>query len=169
MDAPSDDEARARREGKRAAHAVVIVIAVVFVGASAAQIIPAVFGLGIRPVAAAPSVSPERACTDGVRVLARALHRAGGEAWSSGGRGPLLDHDATGGEAALQTLRERLSPEWNTEADIRRACVESREGYEAWAALLRLRRAEEQLVLQGFVDLAALRGDLAAHLPADLQ
>ena len=174
MDAATDDDARARIEGKRVAHVVVIVIALLFIGASAAQIIPAVFGWGVRPLAAASPVTAEGACGAGVRALAGALDRAGGQAWSSRelanrGGGPVVDNDPTGGEAAMQVLRQGLAPEWNAQARIERACAESRDGSEAWAALMRLRRAEEQLVLGAFVELAVLRGDVAAHLPADLR
>jgi hypothetical protein len=174
MDRPSDDDARARIEGKRIAHVVVIVVAVLFIGASAAQIIPAVFGWGIRPLAAGAPGSAEDACGEGVRAMERALDRAGGLAWSSrgltsSGGAPLVDDDPTGGEAAMQVLRAGLAPEWDAEARVERACAGSRGGSEAWAALMRLRRAEEQLVFGAFVELAVPRGDVASHLPADLR
>jgi hypothetical protein len=172
MDGPSDDDARARIEGKRIAHVLVIVVAVLFIGASAAQIIPAVFGWGVRPLSPAPPGSAEGACGEGVRAMARALDRAGGQAWSSRGLTSgdrPLDDDPTGGEAAMQVLRRGLAPEWDAEARVERACSESRRGSEAWAALMRLRRAEEQLVFGAFVELAVPRGDVAAHLPTDLR
>jgi hypothetical protein len=147
MTAVSGDEARARSDGRRIAHVVVICVAVAFIAASAAQIIPAVFGLNVRPLATAPENlggSSERACADGIHALALGLDRATLQAW----RGSSL-------------------PGWGAADDVERACAKSRLGLEAWAALLRLRRSEEDVVLRGLADLAPLRGDIAARLPAD--
>jgi hypothetical protein len=150
MSAVSADEARAQSEGKRIAHVIVISIAVAFVGASAAQIIPAVFGLDARPLPSVPAVvegsggSSERGCADGIRALALGLDRATLVAW-----------------------RDGVLPEWNTAGDVERACAKSRQGLDAWAALLRLRRADEDVVLRGLTELAPLRRDVAARLPAD--
>jgi hypothetical protein len=158
MSGVSADEARARSEGKRIAHVIVISIAVAFIGASAVQIIPAVFGLDARPLPSAPSVpsvpteaevpggSSERRCAGGIQALALGL-----------------DH------ATLGAWRDGVLPEWNTAADVERACAESPQGLDAWAALLRLRRAEEDVVLRGLAELAPLRRDVAARLPADLR
>jgi hypothetical protein len=155
MSAVSADEARARSEGKRIAHLIVISIALAFIGASAAQVIPAVFGLDARPLQAAPPVptgaeSPgglsERGCADGIHSLALGLDRATLNAW-----------------------RDGVLPEWNTAADVERACAKSRRGLDAWSTLLRLRRAEEDVVLHGLAELAPLRRDVAARLPDDLR
>ncbi|MDP8998725.1 MAG: hypothetical protein M3O46_01290 [Myxococcota bacterium] len=167
MDASSGDEARARLRGKRMAHAIVVTTAVAFIGASAAQIIPAVFGI---PARVGPPPTPgraETACMEAIRSLSFALDRATEKAWS-----PEVNRAAApraDGSAILQAFHEGLLPEWNAEASIGLACAKSREGVEAWAVLLRLRRAEEQFALRGFTDLAPLRSDVAAHLPADLR
>jgi hypothetical protein len=150
----SRDDAHARLQGKRAAHGVVIVVAVAFVGASAAQIIPAVFGTGIRPVPSTSDGSPEHECVHGVRSLGLALDRASEQAWST----PVRADD----DSPLDAFRRSLVPEWNAQANIERACARSREGLAAWAALLRLRTAEENVVLP-------LRRDVTAHLPAELR
>jgi hypothetical protein len=167
MDAVPDDEAQARRGGKRVAHGIVLFIAMAFIGASAAQIIPAVFGLQSRAIAPATPGSPERACSDGVRSLALALDRAGKRAWSLLGRDEA-DADSSP-KATLRAFRHGLFPEWDTEPSVEQACSKSHEGLEAWAALLRLRRAAEQIVVRDVTEILPLRHDFAAHLPADLR
>jgi hypothetical protein len=151
---------------KRAVHAAIVVVAVTFVGSSAAQIIPAVFGLGIRPVSATAGDSPEGVCAQGVRSLALAVDRAAERAWS-----PRAAQAVTpqGGDAALHAFVAALAPEWSAEATVEQACGRAREGTEAWAALVRFRRAEEQVVLSGLVELVPLRHDVMAHLPANLR
>jgi hypothetical protein len=168
MDANSD-ETRARLQGRRAAHAIVLVIAVTFIGASAAQIIPAVFGWQSSTVTPAPPGSPQRVCSDGIRSLAIALDRAGKQAWSLlGGEGTDADADSSS-NATLRTFRRGLFPEWNDEPIVEQACSKSHEGLEAWATLLRLRGAAEQTILRDVTELLPMRHDFAAHLPADLR
>jgi hypothetical protein len=166
MDSAPDD-ARARLEGKRIAHAIVLVVAVTFIGASAAQIIPAVFGMRSGALPPAPPGSPERVCSDGVLTLALALDRAGKQAWSLlGGNEADAESDAY---ATLQAFRRGLVPEWDAEPRVEQACSKSHEGLEAWATLLRLRRTAEQIVLRDVTELLSPRHDFAAHLPADLR
>lgn len=155
-----------RNQGRRAAHSIVIVVAVAFVGASAMQIIPAVFGLGVHPIPAWTPGSPERECVQGVLLLSRALDRASADAWSPSAARAVTQADD---DPALQAFRRGLLPEWSAEASVEQACVRSREGLDAWASLLRLRRAEEQVVLHSLVELIPLRRDVEAHLPADLR
>src|SRR5882672_10212111 len=74
---------RARIRGKRLALGVVIAVAAAFIGASAAQIVSAVFGARIAPLPAGQPGSAERTCALGVRELERALDRASGRMLSS--------------------------------------------------------------------------------------
>jgi hypothetical protein len=164
---PGAEESKAyTHQGRRIAHAVVLVVAVAFVGDSALQIIPAVFGLGIRQVPAGPPGSPELECVQGVFSLARALDRASADAWSPRAARAVTQADD---DPAIQAFRSGLLPEWSAEAKVENACAQSREGLEAWAALVRLRRAEEQVVVHSLVELIPLRRDVEAHLPADLR
>jgi hypothetical protein len=134
--------AQARLRGKRVALGVVIAVAVSFIGASAVQIIPAVFGAGIKPLPSSPPGSSARACAEGVRALMLSLN----------GADPA--------QAAPPT-------QWES---VGHACDASPEGLDAWAALMRLRSASEQVVLRGdHVELDPLRRDVAAHLPAELR
>jgi|SRR5579859_5202395 len=151
-DAPPADAAtaRARLQGKRVALGIVFVAAFAIIGSSALQIIPAVFGAQIVPIPAAQPGTSERQCADGIRALYGALDRAA---------------ESAGSEA----FATRLRPEWNDEGAVREACGRSSGGLDAWAALLRMRSAEEQLAARSPGELETLRRDVLAHLPADLR
>jgi hypothetical protein len=71
--------ARARLRGKRVALGIVITAAVVYIGASALDIIPAVFGAVMHPLPAAPPGTPARACAEGIRRLASTADATGGD------------------------------------------------------------------------------------------
>src|SRR5579859_4072285 len=122
-DPPAKDSARARLRGKRIALVAVIAVAVTFVGASAAQIIPAVFGAGTKPIPPGPPGSNAHACAEGIRALLR-----------------TMADDAPG---TVEPPGQRDA--WGPAAE---ACGQSPEGLDAWAALLRLRQARAQLVSQ---------------------
>jgi hypothetical protein len=153
-DAPpaADDAAfaRARLQGKRMALGVVFVTTFAIIGSSALQIIPAVFGAQIVPIPAAQPGTPERQCAEGIRALFGALDRAA---------------DSAGSDA----FATRLRPEWNEEGIVREACGRASGGLDAWAALERMRSAEEQLTARSPGELAPMRRDVLAHLPADLR
>jgi hypothetical protein len=146
--------ARERLRGKRIALVAVIAVAVTFVGASAAQIIPAVFGAGTKPLPPGPPGSSARVCAEGVRTLLRAMA-----------------DDAPG---TVEPPGQRDA--WGPSAE---ACGQSPEGLDAWAALLRLREARAQLVsrtdpaesgrVRARAELDPLRHEVAEHLPADLR
>jgi hypothetical protein len=150
LDGSRDDAARARLQGKRAALGIVLFASVAIIGSSTAQIIPAVFGTGIRPIPADLAGSSARTCAEGVQRLEQALDRA-------------VDGSGAG------DLSARLGPEWEQSHAVELACSQSSEGLDAWAALARLRSAEEHLVPDERGLLAPLRRDVRAHLPADLR
>jgi hypothetical protein len=152
------DQPRGLR-GKRIALGSVITLTCVFIGASALQIVPAAFGTGVTPLPLAPPGTPARVCADGVRSLAIAVDRASSQTLS------LSASAADDGDTALVLFRRNLAPDWDDTTRVEAACVSSPEGESAWAALLRLREAEQQLVRKGRVELRPLRADLAAHLP----
>jgi hypothetical protein len=149
--APSegDADARARLRGKRVALGVVFTAAISFIGASAVQIIPAVFGAGVRPLPSSPPGSSARVCAEGVRGLLLAI-------------GSADPNKADPNKTAPP-------PEWER---VEQACGASPEGLDAWAALMRLRSAAAQIARpqQGeSIELDPLRRDVAAHLPAELR
>jgi hypothetical protein len=149
-----NDAARARLRGKRIALVVVIAVAVVFIGASAVQIVPAVFGAGIAPMPSGPPGSSARLCAEGVRSFLDVLGAPPPR--SSGG---------------AKTLRPALAAEPPAEDWDRVAhdCASAPGGEDAWAALMRLRSVRDQLAYSAGIDLDPLRRDVAAHLPADLR
>ena len=152
---------RAGLRAKRIVLAVVILVSLVFTASSSWQIIPAVFGLGVAPLPPAAPGTPERDCAVGVRSLLAALDRAGGQ---------LAQTASTDGDLdGIAALRARLSPEWDGAESVRLACEKAPEGQQAWAALERMRVAEEQIVRLGRVGVAPLRVEVAAHLPPDLR
>ncbi|HEY4012616.1 MAG TPA: hypothetical protein VGM06_04725 [Polyangiaceae bacterium] len=164
MSANLDDDARARLRGRRVSHGVVLVVAVLFIGASAGQIIPAVFGWGARPLPAAAVGSPERTCADGIRGLAAALDRASARA--SADVGAIAERSASVEEnVALRAFEGALGTEWKDTSRLEWTCGQSGAGSDAWAALMRLRRGHEELVVRNSADLAALRCDVTARLP----
>jgi hypothetical protein len=142
--------AKARLRWKRGALVLAGLISVALVASSSAQIVPAVFGAVARPLPSGAPGSPERVCAEGVRRLQTALDRAGPAAGS-----PVFP--------------ESLRPEWDDAARVEGACARSSEGLDTWASLRRLRSAEEQLAGTSPQDLAALRREVASHLPADLR
>ena len=142
--------ARAGLRWKRVSLGFVSGVAVVFIALSVAQIVPAVFGAGIRPLPSATPGSPARICAEGVRRLAGALDRAGALAG-----GPAFD--------------DALAPAWSDAPAVEQACARSPEGLDAWASLLRLRSAEQQLAGKGPDAVAALQREVASHLPGDLR
>jgi hypothetical protein len=159
--------ARARAQGRRFAHGLVIVIAVLFIGASTGQIIRAVFAVGLIPTATSEP------CARGVTRLARALgpgypretddpraRQAGSNAPSP--RPPL-------GDSSANDLRVEGRSPWADADGIARACATASEGLDAWAALQRMRLAQLELARRDRTDVELLERDVSAHLPADLR
>jgi hypothetical protein len=152
----------ARLRGKRFALAFVTVLSLAFIVSSTVQITRAVFGIGLEPLPAGASAgSPEQRCAFGIRALARALDRAGGQLSSVA--------SAANDAETMAALRPGLSPEWDRADEVRTACDAAQGGPPAWASLQRLRVAEEQSGRLGRDELTSVRSDVAAHLPADLR
>lgn len=169
-----ESDRRARLRAKRAVLGVFIAVASVFIGLSALQIVPAVFGLGVTPLAGLPDLSgpTPRGCSEGVRRLAAALDRAAARAVEARGdevrsQGRVLEEKqaAADEEAALQSFRAALAPEWDGEEAVAALCKDDPRGEDAFAALLRLRLAEEHFLRKELVEIAPLRRDVAAYLP----
>jgi hypothetical protein len=151
---------RARLRGRRMAHAVVITIAVAFIGASALQIARAVFGYDGVPVTGwQATTTADRACATGLRDLVEILDRAD--------PGPLPAGDVD--DAPLAPPQGSLLRPSDRDRSISQACAASPEGLDAWAALERLRSARELITRRSQAELGPLRRDLLAHLPADLR
>ena len=72
-------------------------------------------------------------------------------------------------DAAVAAFRKALQPEWGREKEVEAACAadpsESHRGQGAFAALERLRVAEETSARRRAVETAPLRQDVRAYLP----
>lgn len=167
-DGVDPDDKRARLRGKRVVLSVLVVAACLFVGLSAAQIIQAVFGAGIQPLAPSGERGVhQQACVEGIRTLTEALDRAAARAvgvraaateWAE--KQAIVDDSL-----AIAAFNTGLSPEWDSENAVQERCGHDPQGTDAFAALLRLRLAEEQFVRRQVVEIAPLRRDVAAYLP----
>jgi hypothetical protein len=143
-----EQERRARLRGRRVGLAVVLVVAVTFIVASASQIASAVFGWGTVPLAAGPVDSPERRCAEGIGHLVRTLEVPSG---------------------ASSPATKALPAPWKDADRVEHECRNAARGLDAWDALLRLRAAELQLADPTPAELQPLRDEVIAHLPADLR
>jgi hypothetical protein len=137
--------ARARLRGKRIALGIVITVTVAYIGASAVDIIPAVFGAAMHPLPPSPPGTPARACAEGLRRLVSTSDAGGSE------------EDVRGACAAS---REGLDA-WAALARLRSAERQLARG-PSRAAETEGRSGSEQ-------ELQELRRQVLAHLPADLR
>jgi hypothetical protein len=143
--------ARARLRGKRIALGIVITVAVVYIGASAVDIIPAVFGVVMHPLPSAPPGTPARVCADGLRRLVSTAEAGGSE--DDVQRACAASREGLDAWAALERLRsaerQLARPSRAGTARPARAGTEERSGSEQ--------------------ELQELRRQVLAHLPADLR
>ncbi|HEX8791111.1 MAG TPA: hypothetical protein VF765_09160 [Polyangiaceae bacterium] len=134
--------ARARLRGKRIALGVVITVAVVYIAASAVDIIPAVFGAVLHPLPSAAPGTPARACAEGLRRLVSTAETAGDDEVQPACAASREGLDAW---AALERLRS------------------------AQRQLARPSRAGAGEQSGADQELQELRRQVLAHLPADLR
>lgn len=120
-------------------------LATAFIVSSTYQIIVALFGLQVAPLA---SPANDSACAAAIERLVGALDRASRAAHGED-------------EAAFASA---LAPEWDAQADTERICRAEPRGTDAYGALLRLRRAEEGSIRRQSVEIAPLRRDVGAYL-----
>lgn len=148
-----DDETRARKRrlGKRIVIAVYGGFAAAFVALAALQITLQCFAATAAPIDRSSPAGG--ACVAGLAKLQAALERASSRA-----------SRADDAAAALQVFEKELSPEWADEPAVRARCGADPRGSDAFAALLRLRVAEQSHAARDAAELAALRRGLEAYL-----
>jgi hypothetical protein len=153
-EAGPDTTARARRLARRLVFGSFLLLATAFVVSSAWQLIAGIYAPG--PVVIAPAGAPEeaRACSDGIARLSTALER-----------GFVAASTKDDEVSALRTLAEGMQPEWTEQAAVEKACAAQPRGQDAFAALLRLKLAEEGFVRRQIVEIAPVRRDVRAYLP----
>jgi hypothetical protein len=154
-DAPADAaRTRARRLARRLVYGSFLLLATAFVVSSAWQLIAGIYAPA--PVVIAPAGAPAeaRACSDGIARLSSALER-----------GFVAASTKEDEASALRTLADGMQPEWADQPAVEQACATQPRGQDAYAALLRLKLAEEGFVRRQIVEIAPVRRDVRAYLP----
>jgi hypothetical protein len=139
------------RRGRSIVSALFVGVVSVFIVITTAQLGLGVFGKTASKAGA--GVAPPAACIAGISRLTPALDRA------LGASSPIADDSAALAAFAAATL-----PEWNDSQNIESACSTTPEGKDAFAAVLRLRRAEEALLHRDVAELSPMRRDVEAYL-----
>lgn len=147
---PSPKTARAHARLRTVVYGAYVTFAAVFVLLCVEEIVVGVFGLRAGTIATAPPGSPGHACAEGIRDLAKALDR-----------GVLAANAARDEKDAVRRLDAALAPDWDREPALAAACGSDANGAEAWAALLRLKRAEEGAAGRRAVLVGPMREDVA--------
>lgn len=160
-----------QRVASRLVYGSFLGLATAFILSSTFQLVVGVFGVGSEPLAAAdpspagpdglntPSTPSTQACADGIARLSAALDRNLARAVVPEGESVRTE------EAALAAFRKGLDPEWTEEAAIQQSCVNEPRGEDAFAALLRLKLAQEGLVRRQMAEIDPLRRNVQAYLP----
>jgi hypothetical protein len=141
---------RARLRGKRIALGVVITVAVVYIGASAVDIVPAVFGVVMHPLPPTPPGTAAHACAEGLRRLVSTADVGGSDEVQ---RDCAASREGLDAWAAFERLR-------SAERQLARP---------PRAETARPGRAETQQRSGSEQELEELRRQVLAHLPADLR
>lgn len=140
----------ASRRGRRIVSAAFISFAAAFIVISTLDIARGVYG---KPVASGEAPPPSAACVAGIRVQVAALDRAMSASASS--------RDES---TALQTFVGAAKPEWDGISETEEACSATPQGKDAFAALVRLRAADESFLRRRIAEVAPLRRDVDAYL-----
>lgn len=147
---PPASPARPGARIRTAVYGLFVAFAAAFVLLSVREIVVGVFGLREASVANAPAGTPGRACADGIRDLVHALDR-----------GVVAANAGKDEKDAIARLDAALAPEWDREAALAATCTADANGSEAWAALQRLKRAEEGAAGRRAVLVGPMRADVA--------
>lgn len=120
-----------------------------FIVSSTWQLGRGVFGV----TATNGSAPPPPACVAGISRLASALDRGVARASSAPDEG-----------AALSSFASEAAPDWNDLGAVESHCEASATGKDAYAALLRLRMADESFLKRRVAELSPMRRDVDAYL-----
>ena len=140
----------ASRRGRRIVSAAFLLFAATFIVVSTIEIARGVYG---EPVASGEGPPPSAACVAGIKVLVAALDRAMAAGASA--------HDES---AALREFAGTAKPEWDGISETENACSATPQGKDAFAALVRLRAADESFLRRRVAEVAPLRRDVDAYL-----
>lgn len=137
------------RRGRSITSAIFVGIVTVFIVITTWQVARGVFGKSTTKA----SVAPPPACVAGISRLSSALDRA------LGSTSQLADERAI--DAAFASAAR---PEWDDSSKVEADCAKTQEGQDAFAALLRLRRAEESFLHRQAAELSPMKQDVEAYL-----
>ncbi|MEO8801333.1 MAG: hypothetical protein ABI551_25815 [Polyangiaceae bacterium] len=126
-----------------------LTLATAFVVSSTWQLQRGVFGVTAKD----GSAPPPPACVAGVSRLANALDRGVARASTAADEG-----------AALSSFANEARPDWNDLGLVEANCKASPTGKDAYAALLRLRTADESFLKRRVAELSPMRRDVDAYL-----
>ena len=140
----------ASRRGRRIVSAAFLLFAAAFIVVSTVNIARGVYG---EPVASGQGPHPSAGCVAEIKVMVAALDRA-----------TAAGASARDESAALQAFAGAAKPEWDGISGTENACSATPQGKDAFAALLRLRAADESFLRRRVAEVAPLRRDVDAYL-----
>jgi hypothetical protein len=143
---------RGRRLGRKYVLVGFVTLASIFVALTTLEIARAVFGagVGIRE-SVMPALLADGVCSDDIRGLAAAVERA------------IAASSRIPSDAGTQYCNA-LRPEWLNERAIAAQCASEPAGADAFATVLRMRLAGEELARRQAGELGPIRRTLAAYL-----
>ncbi len=139
------------RRGRRIVSAAFVGVVSVFIVITTVQVGRGVFGKGAP--SANGGIAPPPACVAGIARLDAALDRA-----------MMTTSRITEEDAVTPAFAQSTLPEWNESPKVEEDCNATPEGKEAFAAILRLRRAEESLLHRQVGELSPMKQDVEAYL-----
>ncbi len=140
----------ASRRGRRIVTAAFLIFAAAFIVTSTVDIARGVYD---EHVASTEGPPPTAACVEGIKTLVGALDRAVSVATS-----------AKDEPSALSAFSSGAKPEWDAAYGTESACSTTPQGKDAFAALVRLRAADESFLKRRVAEVAPLRRDVDAYL-----
>jgi hypothetical protein len=146
---------RGRRLGRKYTLMGFVTLAGGFVLWTSQQIIFAALGLDVSPLPSSGQTAIEPGSCEGeLRSMTAAVDRA-----------ILASASAPDEARASVQYRAALAPEWSEDRGVQARCATTPHGEDAFAALLRLKVAGEEVARRHARELGPLRKDLAVYLP----
>ncbi len=151
---PEGRLAALRKRVRSIVYGAYVAFAILFILLSITSLVDGVFHTTAAPLSSSTPTPDTKICVDGVRSLTAALDR-----------GRLAAAAKRESADLKQAFDAALAPDWDDEARLSVACGHDPRGADAFAALLRLRRAEEGFLGREIAEIAPLRRDVEAYLP----
>lgn len=137
------------RRGRSVSAAIFVSIVAIFIVITTTQIARGVFGKG----ATKSSNPPPAACVAGISRMNGALDRA------VASTSQITDEHGVDAAFAIA-----VKPDWDDSDKVQADCATTPEGQDAFAAVLRLRRADETSLERHVAEVSPMKRDVAAYL-----